>query len=66
MILARLHGYKVRALLESLIHADVGNVRFWHRADLLTELKVRYERDIDIKKLRIIAFLKGYACGHES
>jgi len=32
MISAHLHGYAVRALLKRLMHADVGNVRFWHRA----------------------------------
>ena len=37
MIPAYLHGYAVRALLESLIHADVGNVRFWHKADVWPE-----------------------------
>jgi hypothetical protein len=26
----------------------IRNVRFWHRADLLNELKVRYEREADI------------------
>ncbi|AMG56268.1 hypothetical protein AL522_00765 (plasmid) [Pantoea vagans] len=34
MISAHLHGYAVRALIERLMHADVGNVRFWHGADI--------------------------------
>lgn len=28
--------------------SNVDNVRFWHKADMLTELEVRYERKSDI------------------
>ncbi|EFN7940202.1 hypothetical protein ED825_23075 [Escherichia coli] len=29
----RLHGYAVRFILKEADHADVGYVRFWHKAD---------------------------------
>ncbi|QGU35013.1 hypothetical protein D8768_03355 [Enterobacter hormaechei] len=32
MISARLHGYAVRSALHRLVHADFGNVQFWHEA----------------------------------
>jgi hypothetical protein len=43
MISARLHDYVVKAILHKLVRADAENVRFWHKADRLTELKVRFE-----------------------
>jgi len=43
MIPASLHGYAVRSVLHRLVHADVGNVRSWHRADAV-QANVRYER----------------------
>ncbi len=48
MVSALLHGYAVKSVLQGLVHADVGNVRFWHKVGWLTELKVRYEREADI------------------
>ncbi|BBL32278.1 hypothetical protein PAFU01_37260 [Pantoea ananatis] len=48
MISARLHDYVVKAILHKLVRADAENVRFWHKADKVTKLKVRYEREADI------------------
>ena len=45
MVSALLHAYAVKSVLQGLVHADVGNVRFWHKVGWLTELKVRYERE---------------------
>ncbi|XIH26519.1 hypothetical protein C1N72_00830 [Pantoea ananatis] len=39
MISARLHDYVVKAILHKLVRADAENVRFWHTADELTELR---------------------------
>ncbi|POW55792.1 hypothetical protein C3408_15895 [Candidatus Pantoea alvi] len=33
-IRAHLHGYAVKSVLQGLVHADVSNVRFWHKADV--------------------------------
>ena len=45
-----------RGLLMHLSYIDaahkISNVRFWHEADVLTDLKVRYERGADILTLR--------------
>lgn len=57
MIPAHLHGYAVRALLERLMHADIGNVRFWHRAVMLIELKIRCEREAGVN---IIFYQNNY------
>lgn len=40
--------------------SNVDNVRFWHKADLLTELKVRYEREADSFALDYIIFLAWF------
>lgn len=47
MISARLHDYVVKAILDKLVRADAENVRFWQKADRLTEHEVRYERKAD-------------------
>ncbi|QAV46867.1 hypothetical protein D1629_19740 (plasmid) [Pantoea agglomerans] len=40
MIPASLHGYAVRSVLHRLVHAYVGNVRFWHKADVTGSITV--------------------------
>jgi len=36
-----LYGYAVKAILHGLVHADAGNVRFWHKADSVSCLTYR-------------------------
>lgn len=47
MIPVSLHGYAVRSVLHRLVHADVGNVQFWHKADAI-QANVGYERKADL------------------
>jgi len=50
MILIRLHGYAVSARLEKSMHADVGNVCFWHGADTrAVTAAMREERTVYVK-----------------
>lgn len=46
---AHLHAYAVKSFRFRLVNTDFCDARFWHRADKLPELKVRYERGADVE-----------------